>query len=88
MHNLIFKIFPSEYLAAFCAFLRSEFSEENIDFWLACEDFKSTASPDDLQWKAEEIYNEFIQPSACREVSFSKFMMVGRGKTGWIASRQ
>ena len=64
-----FWICPSEYLAAFCSFLRSEFSEENIQFWLACEDFKSTASPDDIRWKAEEIYREFVEPTACREVS-------------------
>ncbi|CAJ1061158.1 regulator of G-protein signaling 21 [Xyrichtys novacula] len=56
-------------LAAFRAFLKSEFSEENLDFWLACEDFRSTASSDDLRWKAEKIYQEFIEPTACREVS-------------------
>ncbi|CAB1428300.1 unnamed protein product [Pleuronectes platessa] len=60
-----------KYLAAFQTFLESEFSEENIKFWLACEDFRSTASLDDLRWKAEEIYTEFIQPMACREVSVS-----------------
>ncbi|XP_076582491.1 regulator of G-protein signaling 21 isoform X2 [Chaetodon auriga] len=58
-----------KYLAAFRDFLRSEFSEENIEFWLTCEDFKSTASPDDLRWKAEEIYQEFIQPTARREIN-------------------
>ncbi|KAI3368136.1 hypothetical protein L3Q82_007868 [Scortum barcoo] len=58
-----------QYLAAFRAFLRSEFSEENIEFWLACEEFKVTASPDNLRWKAEEIYKEFIQPTACREIN-------------------
>ncbi|XP_041861247.1 regulator of G-protein signaling 21-like isoform X2 [Melanotaenia boesemani] len=57
------------YLAAFRSFLQSEFSEENIEFWLACEDFKSTASPDDLSWRAEEIYREFIQPTAHREIN-------------------
>lgn len=58
-----------KYLAAFRDFLRSEFSEENIEFWLTCEDFKSTVSPDDLRWKAEEIYQEFIQPTARREIN-------------------
>ncbi|XP_023284534.1 regulator of G-protein signaling 21-like isoform X1 [Seriola lalandi dorsalis] len=58
-----------KYLAAFHTFLQSEFSEENIEFWLACEDFKSTTSSDTLRWKAEEIYGEFIQPTACREVN-------------------
>ncbi|XP_029988656.1 regulator of G-protein signaling 21 [Sphaeramia orbicularis] len=58
-----------KYLAAFRAFLQSEFSEENIEFWLACEDFRVTVSPDDLRWKAEKIYQEFIQPTACSEVN-------------------
>ncbi|XP_070765164.1 regulator of G-protein signaling 21 [Enoplosus armatus] len=58
-----------KYLAAFHAFLRSEFSEENIEFWLACEDYKSTASPDVLRWKSEEIYQKFIQPTASREIN-------------------
>ncbi|XP_070688367.1 regulator of G-protein signaling 21 [Pempheris klunzingeri] len=58
-----------KYLAAFRAFLQSEYSEENIEFWLACEDFRSTVSLDELGWKAEEIYKEFIQPTACREIN-------------------
>ncbi|TDH08890.1 hypothetical protein EPR50_G00102530 [Perca flavescens] len=58
-----------KYLAAFRSFLQSEFSEENIDFWLACEDFRWTTSQEDLRWKAEGLYQEFIQPSACREIN-------------------
>lgn len=61
----------AEYLAAFRSFLQSEFSEENIEFWLACEEFRLTTSPEDLQWRAEKIYREFIQPTAYREVSLS-----------------
>uniref|UniRef100_A0A4W5LIF0 Si:ch211-117l17.6 n=1 Tax=Hucho hucho TaxID=62062 RepID=A0A4W5LIF0_9TELE len=38
-------------LAAFRAFLRSEFSEENIKIWLACRDYRKTTSPADLSWK-------------------------------------
>ncbi|KAG8003367.1 Regulator of G-protein signaling 2 [Nibea albiflora] len=30
--------------AAFCIFLKSEFCEENIEFWTACEDFKNHKS--------------------------------------------
>ncbi|XP_008336656.1 regulator of G-protein signaling 21-like [Cynoglossus semilaevis] len=56
-------------LAAFHTFLQSEFSEENIEFWLACEDFRSTTSTGDLRCKAEEIYREFIQPMASREIN-------------------
>lgn len=71
MNNCLFytRAFSKEYSAAFRSFLESEFSEENFDFWLACEDFKSTL--DDLNWKAEKIYEEFIRPTACREVSLT-----------------
>ncbi|KAF7202824.1 regulator of G-protein signaling 21 [Nothobranchius furzeri] len=58
-----------KYLAAFRSYLQSEFSEENIEFWLACEDFKTTALPEDLHWKAEKIYEEFIKPTANREIN-------------------
>uniref|UniRef100_A0A8C9P0M1 Regulator of G-protein signaling 1 n=1 Tax=Spermophilus dauricus TaxID=99837 RepID=A0A8C9P0M1_SPEDA len=40
-------------------FLKSEFSEENIEFWLACEDYKKTES-DLLHCKAEKIYKAFV----------------------------
>uniref|UniRef100_A0A803TGU0 Regulator of G-protein signaling 1 n=1 Tax=Anolis carolinensis TaxID=28377 RepID=A0A803TGU0_ANOCA len=41
-------------------FLKSEFSDENIEFWLACEDYKKTQA-DNLHSKAEKIYKEFVQ---------------------------
>ncbi|XP_051233473.1 regulator of G-protein signaling 21 [Dicentrarchus labrax] len=70
LHPTLEKLLQDKkYLAAFHSFLESEFSEENIEFWLACEDYKSTTSPDDLRWKAGEIYQEFIQPTACREIN-------------------
>jgi len=55
-------------LAAFRAFLKSEFCEENIEFWLACEDFKKTKSPQKLTSKAKKIYNDFIEKEAPKEV--------------------
>lgn len=51
----------------FREFLKSEFSEENIEFWLACEDYKKTKS-DNLQGKAERIYEEFVQSDAVKQV--------------------
>lgn len=51
----------------FREFLKSEFSEENIEFWLACEDYKKTKS-DHLHGKAERIYEEFVQSDAIRQV--------------------
>ncbi|XP_053104743.1 regulator of G-protein signaling 2 [Hemicordylus capensis] len=56
-------------IAAFRAFLKSEFCEENIDFWLACEDFKKTKSPQKLSSKAKKIYNDFIEREAPKEIN-------------------
>lgn len=50
-------------------FLRSEFSEENILFWLACEDLKKEGSPEVVEEKARLIYEDYISilsPRRCR----------------------
>lgn len=65
-------VFPSDGLAAFRAFLKSEFCEENIEFWLACEDFKKTKSPQKLSSKAKKIYTDFIEKEAPKEVRGKK----------------
>ncbi|XP_043941259.1 regulator of G-protein signaling 2-like [Protopterus annectens] len=54
---------------AFRAFLKSEFCEENMDFWLACEDFKQTKSSSKMLSKAKKIYDEFVGPEALREIN-------------------
>lgn len=56
-------------LAAFRTFLKSEFSDENIEFWLACEDFKKTKSAAKIASKAHKIYSEFIQADSPKEVT-------------------
>ncbi|XP_006635000.2 LOW QUALITY PROTEIN: regulator of G-protein signaling 8 [Lepisosteus oculatus] len=56
-------------LAAFRAFLKTEFSEENIEFCMACEDYKQTKSATKLINKAPKIYEEFIDFQAPREVN-------------------
>lgn len=63
---------PPDGLAAFRAFLKSEFCEENIEFWLACEDFKKTKSPQKLSSKAKKIYTDFIEKEAPKEVMGGK----------------
>lgn len=55
-------------LAAFRAFLKSEYSEENIEFWVSCEEYKKTTLPAQLGPKARKIYDEFISIQATREV--------------------
>lgn len=57
---------------AFCVFLKSEFCEENIEFWLACEDFKTKTSHDAMVSKANSIYEEFIRSEAPKEVKKKK----------------
>ncbi|XP_028857415.1 regulator of G-protein signaling 8 isoform X2 [Denticeps clupeoides] len=56
-------------LAAFRTFLKMEFSDENIEFWLACEEYKKIKSPAKLMSKANKIYKEFIEVQAPREVN-------------------
>ncbi|NWS56563.1 RGS5 protein, partial [Chunga burmeisteri] len=60
-------------LASFHSFLRSEFSEENAEFWVACEDYKKTKSPLKMAEKAKKIYEEFIQTEAPKEVNIDHF---------------
>lgn len=54
--------------SVFGNFLKSEFSEENIEFWLACEDYKKTES-ELLSSKAENIYKAFVHSDAAKQVS-------------------
>lgn len=63
--------FPSDGLAAFRAFLRTEFSEENLEFWLACEEYKKIKSQSKMASKAKKIFAEYIAIQSCKEVSES-----------------
>lgn len=54
---------------AFTRFLKTEFSEENIEFWVACEDFKKCKEPQQIVLKAKAIYEKFIQNDAPKEVN-------------------
>ncbi|TSL22030.1 Regulator of G-protein signaling 4 [Bagarius yarrelli] len=54
--------------SAFTAFLKSEFSQENIEFWVACEDFKKTPVPQ-MQTKAKQIFNQYVEVESPNEVN-------------------
>ncbi|XP_013875879.1 regulator of G-protein signaling 5a [Austrofundulus limnaeus] len=56
-------------LAAFRSFLQSEFSDENIEFWMACEEFKKTKNPVKMAAKAKKMYEDYIQSEGPREVN-------------------
>ncbi|XP_037950338.1 regulator of G-protein signaling 17-like [Teleopsis dalmanni] len=50
-------------------FLRSEFSEENILFWLACEELKKEVDVPIIEEKSRTIYEDYVSILSPREVS-------------------
>ncbi|XP_064188082.1 regulator of G-protein signaling 5-like isoform X1 [Anguilla rostrata] len=56
-------------LSAFRAFLMAEFSEENLAFYLACEEYRIIKSSATLSAEAKSIYDEFIVDGAPQEVN-------------------
>ncbi|XP_041826432.1 regulator of G-protein signaling 3a isoform X7 [Melanotaenia boesemani] len=60
-------------LAAFRAFLRTEFSEENLEFWLACEEYKKIKSQSKMASKAKKIFAEYIAIQSCKEVNLDSY---------------
>lgn len=53
----------------FREFLISEYSEENIAFWLACEQLKRENNPEKIEEKARYIYEDYISILSPKEVS-------------------
>lgn len=53
----------------FKEFLRCEYSEENIMFYLACEELKNNCEPTSVEEKARTIYEDYISILSPREVS-------------------
>uniref|UniRef100_A0A8C9YBY8 Regulator of G-protein signaling 1 n=1 Tax=Sander lucioperca TaxID=283035 RepID=A0A8C9YBY8_SANLU len=50
-------------------FLRTEYSEENLLFWLACEDYRKITSKTKMTVAAKRIYTEFVQVDAPRQIN-------------------
>ncbi|XP_040206826.1 regulator of G-protein signaling 17 isoform X2 [Rana temporaria] len=53
----------------FREFLRTEYSEENLLFWLACEDLKNEQNKKLIEEKARNIYEDYISILSPKEVS-------------------
>ncbi|XP_078500045.1 regulator of G-protein signaling 10 isoform X2 [Lissotriton helveticus] len=53
----------------FREFLKKEFSEENVLFWLACEEFKKIQDRKQLHEKAKQIYGTFLSNKASAQVN-------------------
>lgn len=56
-------------MATFHAFLKSEFSDENIEFWLVCEDFKKIRTSSRLTSRAKKIFEIYIKSEAPKEIN-------------------
>ncbi|KAI1889123.1 hypothetical protein AGOR_G00175830 [Albula goreensis] len=54
---------------AFREFLRTEFSEENMLFWLACEDLKKETNKSVVEEKVRLIYEDYVSILSPKEVS-------------------
>ncbi|XP_072323866.1 regulator of G-protein signaling 20 isoform X2 [Scyliorhinus torazame] len=54
---------------AFREFLRTEYSEENMLFWLACEELKKEVNKNLVEEKARLIYEDYISILSPKEVS-------------------
>lgn len=53
----------------FREFLRTEYSEENMLFWLACEELKKDNSKHNIEEKARLIYEDYVSILSPKEVS-------------------
>lgn len=52
----------------FREFLRSEYSEDNLLFWLACEDLKKETNAALIDEKARIIYEDYVSILSPKEV--------------------
>ncbi|XP_075071648.1 regulator of G-protein signaling 10 isoform X2 [Mixophyes fleayi] len=66
-----------EGVAEFTDFLKKEFSEENLLFWLACEDFKKTEDQEQMRKKAKNIYTTFLSSKATSQVNVEGQSRIG-----------
>lgn len=53
------RYFVAEGSALYHEFLQLEFSNENLEFWQAVEDYKNS-KPKDMAAKAQQIYKDFL----------------------------
>ncbi|KAJ8274488.1 hypothetical protein COCON_G00091130 [Conger conger] len=66
-------------LKAFSHFLKSEFSQENIEFWTECEEYRRMTSKKNLSDKAKEIYSVYVDVESPKQVNLDS---ATREKTG------
>ncbi|XP_020327923.1 regulator of G-protein signaling 3 isoform X1 [Oncorhynchus kisutch] len=60
-------------VAVFQRFLQTEFSEENLDFWLACEKYRKIKSQFKMASRAKQIFSEYMSIQSCKEVNLDSY---------------
>jgi regulator of G-protein signaling len=50
-------------------FLKKEFSEENIDFWVICENYKKIADVSEMKKEAERIWHLYLDTSSSHQIN-------------------
>ena len=53
-------------------FLKSEYAEENLLFWLAVEKLKKETEPSNIKNLAQMIYNDYVSTESPKEVRREK----------------
>lgn len=61
----------------FREFLRSEYSEDNLLFWLACDELKTETNPTVVDEKARIIYEDYVSILSPKEVSLDSRVREG-----------
>ncbi|XP_037639168.1 regulator of G-protein signaling 17 [Sebastes umbrosus] len=65
----------------FREFLRSEYSEDNLLFWLACEELKKETDPIVVELKSKIIYEDYVSILSPKEVSLDSRVREGINMT-------
>ena len=59
----------TEMKAAFLDFLESEYSSENLCFWLSCEKYRKLKSEEQRSREGQHIYSQYVCPNAPHQVT-------------------
>lgn len=83
-------VFPFYFLldgaSLFRAFLSREYSQENVEFWMAVEEYKR-ARPSKYNSKAKKIYEDFIAIKSSKEVSTRNIFFLPKIPSKFMNSR-
>lgn len=71
----------------FREFLRSEYSEDNLLFWLACEDLKKETDSALVDEKARIIYEDYVSILSPKEVLYFRGTLFSIRRVGRLDLR-